>query len=274
MSKLNFALNHMAAPGLSHVALFDLANQLGLTDVEIRNDLAGMAIANGVAPSVIKADATARGLKILSINTLQRFNDWSSVRADEAKHLAAYARDCGAEALVLCPVNDLNWQLPTAERLAKLRQSLEALSPILHNAGVIGLVEPLGFAECSLRLKAEAVAAIDEVGVADRFKLVHDTFHHFVAGETQMFPSRTGLVHISGVDDKSAGADVMRDPHRVLVDAQDTIDNVGQIKALLAAGYTGAFSFEPFSAKTHALADIAGALKASMAYISTAVQAG
>ena len=35
----------------------------------------------------------------------------------------------------------------------------------------------------------------------DAFRLVHDTFHHHLAGEAAIFPELTGLVHISGVDD-------------------------------------------------------------------------
>lgn len=271
---LNFGLNHMAAPAMSYEALFDLANELGISDVEIRNDLAGQAILDGTKASVVGAAAKSRGLKIISINALQRFNDWSPKRADEAKALADYAKECGALALVMCPVNDTEWQPETTERLAKLRAALQGLMPILADAGITGLVEPLGFVECSLRLKSEAVAAIDAVGGAARFKLVHDTFHHFVAGEREMFPLRTGLVHISGVDDAAVGADVMRDPHRVLVDGRDTIDNVGQIKALMAAGYSGPVSFEPFSDKVHQIKDIAAALSVSMAFIMDKVQAG
>ena len=271
---LNFALNHMAAPTKSYDALFDLANELGISDVEIRNDLAGQAILDGTKASVVGAAAKSRGLRIISINALQRFNEWSPKRADEAQALADYAKECGALALVMCPVNDTAWQPETSVRLAKLREALQGLMPILANAGITGLVEPLGFVECSLRLKSEAVAAIDAVGGAARFKLVHDTFHHFVAGEREMFPLRTGLVHISGVDDANVGADVMRDPHRVLVDGRDTIDNVGQIKALMAAGYSGPVSFEPFSDKVHQIKDIAAALSVSMAFIMDKVQAG
>ena len=49
-------------------------------------------------------------------------------------------------------------------------------------------IEPLGFAESSLRLKREAVEAIDSVGGAHAFRLIHDTFHHAVAGERELFP--------------------------------------------------------------------------------------
>jgi len=70
---------------------------------------------------------------------------------------------------------------------------------MLTTAGIRGFVEPLGFAECSLRHKEEAIEAIEAVGGADVFRVVHDTFHHYVAGETKMFPKMTGLVHISAL---------------------------------------------------------------------------
>lgn len=264
---LPLSLNHMVAPRLSHAALFDLAVRLGVPAAEIRNDLDGVAITDGTPAATVRADAEARGLTILSINALQRFNDWSDARATEAEALAAYAAAAGARALVLCPVNDPAFAPPEAARLDGLRTALRGLAPILKAAGLVGLVEPLGFPECSLRLKAEAVAAIDAVGAGDVFRLVHDTFHHRVAGETALFPDRTGLVHVSGVTDPSVAIADLRDAHRVLVDAADRLDNVGQIRALRAGGYAGPFSFEPFATSVHASADIAADLVRSIAVL-------
>ena len=99
------------------------------------------------------------------------------------------------------------------------------------------------------------------------FRLVHDTFHHFLAGETELFPERTGLVHISGVEDRNLPRDAIRDAHRVLVGPGDLMGNVGQIRALLASGYRGPFSFEPFAESVHDLRDQAGALRASMGFV-------
>ena len=170
----------------------------------------------------------------------------------------------------MCPVNDTSFAPATSERLAGLCESLAGLAPILTDHGLIGLVEPLGFAECSLRFKAEAVAAIDAVGAADRFALVHDTFHHYVADEKEFFPKRTGLVHISGVEDPAQTAATMRDPHRVLVASSDMIGNAGQIKTLIAGGYAGAFSFEPFATSVHADANITRSLASSRDYLNAA----
>lgn len=98
---------------------------------------------------------------------------------------------------------------------------------------------------------------------------MHDTFHHHLAGEPALFAEMTGLVHISGVADKDVRVDDMRDPHRVLVDEKDRLDNVGQIRALRSAGYAGPLSFEPFSPAVHELSDPTRALADSIAFIQS-----
>jgi 2-keto-myo-inositol isomerase len=269
MTALPFALNHMAAPSLPLDAFFALAKSLGISAVEIRNDLSGNAILDGTKPEEVKELAEKHGLTIISINALQRFNEWNEAREAEARALISYARDCGAKALVLVPVNDGSGQAD-GERQANLRTALGALKPLLDAAGIIGLVEPLGFEICSLRSKTEAAEAIREIGVST-FRLVHDTFHHHLAGEDAFFPDLTGLVHISGVSDGGVAVANMRDPHRVLVDAEDRLDNAGQIRRLRAEGYNGPFSFEPFAPSVHGLGNPAKALGESMNYLQSQV---
>lgn len=268
MTTLPFALNHMTTPSLPLDQFFALARSLGITSVEIRNDLGDNAILDGTPAADVAALATRHGVSILSINALQRFNEWNETRASLAEHLIAYARDCGAKALVLVPVNDGSGQAE-GERRANLEEALSALTPRLDAAGVIGLVEPLGFEICSLRSKTEAVDAIRAIGGESTFQIVHDTFHHHLAGEAATYPEMTGLVHISGVTDRGVVASDLRDSHRALVDSDDTLDNVGQIRRLQAAGYAGPFSFEPFADQVHSLIDPAAALKSSMTYIAT-----
>ena len=130
---------------------------------------------------------------------------------------------------MLCPLNSVEDARSENERAADLRAALTGLEPLLEQHRIIGLVEPLGFPESALRTKRAAVDAIDEVGAADRFKLLHDTFHHYLASEREIFPERTGLVHISGVEDRGLDREETRDEHRVLVGAADVMDNVGQI---------------------------------------------
>jgi 2-keto-myo-inositol isomerase len=259
LAELRFALNHMVAPELGLSDFFALTRRLGLSDVEIRNDLSDHPLPD---PAVVKALAVQHGISILSINALQKFNHWSADRAREAQALADYCRACGAEALVLVAANDGTGRGDN-ERVRNATEALRGLKPILSGAGIIGLVECLGFEACSLRRKSEAVAAIDAAGGADVFRLTHDTFHHHLAGEAALFPARTGLIHISGVEDPAVSVADMRDSHRVLVGPKDRLGNIEQIKALRAEGYAGPLSFEPFAAERRT----ADAIRGSMEFI-------
>ncbi|PKP75434.1 MAG: xylose isomerase [Alphaproteobacteria bacterium HGW-Alphaproteobacteria-6] len=263
---LRFALNHMVAPGLPPEAFLALARDLGCDAVEMRNDLAGNALADGTPAAKVGAAAARAGIAILTINALQRFNDWSADRAAEAEDLARACADCGAAALILVPVNDGSGRDPVEAR-DNLTRALTGLAPILERHGIQGYVEPLGFAVCSLRFKSAAAAAIRDLGLAARFRITHDTFHHHLAGETEIFPDLTALVHVSGVDNPSVAVDDMRDSHRILVTAQDRLDNLGQIARLRAAGVAAHLSFEPFAEAVHRAADIRADLARSIEFI-------
>jgi 2-keto-myo-inositol isomerase len=261
-----FALNHMAAPGLDLPAFFALAEALGVKGVEIRNDIEGKPISDGTAAEKVRAEAEKAGVWILTINALQRFNEWTFERERQASELADYAAACGAGALVLVPVNDGSLR-EEGRRQENLRTALSGLKPILDARSLKGFVEPLGFESCSLRSKGEARAAIEAVGGSETFRLVHDTFHHHLAGEPEIFAAMTGLVHLSGVDDPSVAVAEMRDPHRILVTEKDRLGNLAQMARLRDGGYDGWFSFEPFAPSVHALSDPAAALRESMDFI-------
>ncbi len=261
---MRFAINHITAPRLSLDEFFAAARTLGLTEVEIRNDLPD--VVNTTNPAVVKAAAEKAGVTIISINALYPFNVWSGDLPERALALADYAAASGARALVMCPLNDGN-----KVSFDDLVTALKAMKPILEERGLTGLVEPLGFPISSLRTKAEALKAIEAVDGFGVYKLVHDTFHHHLAGETEFFPEKTGLVHISGVVDPAVAVDHMLDAHRVLVDGGDRLENIGQIKALNAAGYNGPYSFEPFAAEVHDLSDPIAAVRESIDHIDRAV---
>ena len=272
---IRFAINRISAPNMSYTEFAAMSQRLGVGAVEIRNDLKGVELTDGT-PAKQVADATqGHGLALRSINALQRFEQFDAVREAEAVTLAKYAVDSGTQALVLCPTNDTRDARSPAQRHADLVNALAKLQPILDDHGLIGLVEPLGFEECSVRCKSQAVRAFEELGAAAQgtFKLVHDTFHHHLAGEALFFPEWTGLVHISGVDDKAVTVADMRDGHRVLVGSADRLGNVTQLRRLLGAGYAGYASFEPFAAEIAAAKDIESRLASSMAYLQDAVAA-
>lgn len=263
---MDFAINHMSAPQLRLPEFFALARQLGAPRVEIRNDIAGNAILDGTPAAEVKALAEANDVSIISINALQKFNQYSDTRLAETEALADYAAKAGAEALVLVAAND-GAIADSHQRVENASRLLALIAPILRERQLIGLVECLGFESCSLRSKREAVAAIDNANGRDVFRLMHDTFHHHLAGEPDLFPELTGLVHISGVDDPAIAVRDMRDSHRLLVGPKDRLGNIEQIAALRAGGYAGPLSFEPFAEELRHLADPAAALRQSMDFI-------
>ena len=73
---------------------------------------------------------------------------------------------------------------------------------------------------------------------------------HFPVRQFRLF-GRPQVVH--AVEDTSLAIADMRDAHRVLVGPADRLDNVGQLRRLLSAGYAGPISFEPFAAELRAL---------------------
>jgi 2-keto-myo-inositol isomerase len=261
----------MVAPSRSIIGLLELANSLGLGAIELRNDIGPHSITSRQQAAEAGRAAKTFGIEIISINALQRFNEWSDQRAREAEVLANMAKAAAARGLVLCPVNAADDKATPEEKRRQLRAALGALAPILRDRGLLGLVEPLGFTTCSLRSKREAAEAIDEVGVADVMRLVHDTFHHHLAGEPEFFPESTGLVHISGVNDKSVPVAGLQDAHRVLVDGRDRLDTSGQIRTLLGGGFHGPLSFEPFAESVHRSIDIAADIRASMNWLEGAI---
>ena len=267
---LRFALNRMSAPHLSLEDFLALAHTLGMEAVELRNDLQGVEIANGTPARSVAEALRRHGLRLRSINALQRFEQYDDQRDAQARALLRYATDSGAEAIVLCPTNSRRDTRPAEQRHADLMHALRQLRPLLREHGDIGLVEPLGFEECALRRKSQAVRAIEELGGATEFALVHDTFHHHLAGEDRLFPAFTELVHVSGVEESLLPTSALRDGHRVLAGPSDRLGNRAQIHALAAAGYTGYLSFEPFADEIVQAPDIAARLHASMDYLSAA----
>lgn len=263
---LPFALNHMTAPGLGWQAFVELAAHLGCIGVEFRNDL-NSPLFDGADPAAVKIAVAAHGLRFLALAEVKMFNDWSDAKAAEADALMRIAVAAGAEAVSLIPRND-GVATDRAESRQVTETALREILPMLKAHGLKAMVEPLGFEVCSLRYKDILADVIDVVGGRGTYFIVHDTFHHHLAGNGPIFPELTGIVHVSGVVDPAVAVSDMRDPHRVLVDRHDRLENVAQIVALRDAGYAGPISYEPFAPSVHALADPQAALRASMNYLS------
>ena len=259
---IDFALNHMTVAKASWCTLIDIAARLGCTGVEVRNDL-GKPLFDGRDPSEAGAMARGRGLRIHCVAEIKQFDAWDRDRALEARNLIQVAAAAGAEAVCLIPRND-GAGTGNDERRANVRAALRAIGPMVEDAGIAGLVEPLGFETSALRYKSEAVEAIEDLDATSTFRLVHDTFHHHLAGGGPIFAEHTGIVHVSGVVDPSLDASDMEDEHRILVDERDRLGNAEQIAALVDAGYGGPISFEVFAREVHDIDDPVRAIGASM----------
>jgi 2-keto-myo-inositol isomerase len=268
---IKFGFNHMIYPALTPDELVDAAVRLGAVAIELRNDIGDNSLKDGETARRVGAKAVDSGLEVRSVNALYPFNVWNDERARQTEALAALAQAAGATGLVMCPLNEGKMLEDTPEKAAALRAALTGIRPILEAHGLKGFVEPLGFPVSSLRLKRDALASIDAIGGADVYTLVHDTFHHRGAGEEAVFAKRTGLVHISGLEDSAISFADMLDGHRVLVGRKDRLGNVEQLRQLYAEGYDGVVSFEPFAKEVHELRDPIGAVRESMAYLREAL---
>jgi 2-keto-myo-inositol isomerase len=265
------ALNHMTVPKLGYVPFLDLAAKLGCVGVEVRNDIR-RALFDDIDPTEAGRIARDKGLRLVGLSQVYPFNDWTPEREDAVKALIATAKASGAETISLIPRND-GTAFGNGERRANLRVALKGALPLLQDAEIVALVEPLGFQRSSLRSKTELVESITSISGQDHFKIVHDTFHHTLADGGPIYPQMTGIVHISAVDDPKLSLAQMEDEHRVLVDENDRLGNVAQIAELLAAGYDGPISYECFSRKTHVLDDPYAEIKRSFDFISSQLQA-
>ncbi|MGP9789143.1 TIM barrel protein [Roseinatronobacter sp. NSM] len=271
---MQFALNQMTAPHLPFASFLDLARDLGCMGVELRNDMAGLGrpLFDGLDPAQAGALVRARGLRFLGLSQVYPFNSWDDARQAEVAALIDTAKRAGAETISLIPRNDGTGGAE-GERQANLRVALKACYPLLVAADMTALVEPLGFGRSSLRSKQELVDMIAALDMGARLRIVHDTFHHTLAGGGALYAAQTGIVHISAVVDPSLRIEQMEDEHRVLIDRRDRLGNIDQMAALLAAGYKGAFSYECFSPETQALGDPLTALRQSFDFISAQLQA-
>jgi 2-keto-myo-inositol isomerase len=269
---IKFGLNHMICPHLTPFELIDAAAKLGAVAIELRNDVGDNSLRELETARLVGAKALSAGLEVRSVNALYPFNVWNKDRARQTEILAELAAACGATGLVMCPLNEGKMLENTPEKAAGLRAALSGIRPILEEHDLKGFVEPLGFPISSLRFKRDALEAIDEIGGGDIFSLVHDTFHHRGAGEQQLFARRTGLVHISGLEDPDISFTEMLDRHRVLVGPKDRLGNVEQLRRLYADGYDDVVSFEPFAKQVHGLPDSIAAVRDSMVYVREALE--
>ena len=263
---LRFTLNHMTVPQRCWRELLRIAVDTGCSGIELRNDLPE-PLFGGDTPEEVASVCADAGLAIPAVAEVPGFNDGTSAVLEQVATLAAQARRAGAEAVVLIP--RMGGAPVPFENLCA---ALDKIGVCLANEGVKGMVEPLGFAASTLRFFDVARAAIRETHGPERFGIVHDTFHHHLAGAEALSAEMVGMVHISGVTTRTS-ADHMRDADRGLVDSQDRLGNIEQIEALTRDGYAGPVSMEAFAPDVHGLQEPEVALRASFDFIHTSLKA-
>ncbi|MCF8520853.1 MAG: TIM barrel protein [Rhodobacteraceae bacterium] len=266
---IRFALNRTCAPQLSLADFITLAVSSGVSAVEIRNDVEGREFADGTPANEVKARLDAAGLGVASVNALQRFNEWTPARAKEAEAIISYAATLGAPGVVLCPVHneDHGWTDAEAER--NLRDGLKKLRPILKDHGITGYVEPLGMKGSTMKRQSMAVEAVSDVDAWDAYALCFDTFQFFRCGDNAMHYDRIGLAHMSGISRPDLKPDELTEPDRGLVFIDDRVDNIGHLRNLVASGYSGFVSMEPFSPAVQNDPELLAHVRASLEYVST-----
>jgi 2-keto-myo-inositol isomerase len=247
-------LNRVIKPQIPLEEFLKFTAGLGIQYVEVRNDFTNKGILDGLSDADLRMSFKETGVKVLTINALYPFEDVNVLKEniERLKDLIAEAKRINCPQIVLCPLNDANDKRSTAQRADELVTALNAYGPLFAEVEMIGLVEPLGFAICSLRTKKTALEGIAGCLYPDSYQLLHDTFHHYLSGETEFFPKQTAIVHVSGVLAGKTKA-AITDDDRILVTEEDIMDNRGQVATLLERGCTAPISYEPFSSQVREL---------------------
>jgi 2-keto-myo-inositol isomerase len=247
-------LNRVIKPQIPLEEFLKFTADLGIKYVEVRNDFTDKGVLDGLSDTALQRSFNETGVKALTINALYPFEDLRALKEniEKLKDLIAEAKRINCPQIVLCPLNDANDKRSPAQRADELVTALTAYGPLFAEAEMIGLVEPLGFAICSLRTKKTALEGIARCNYPESYRLLHDTFHHYLSGETELFPKETAIVHVSGVLAGKAKP-AITDDDRILVTKDDIMDNRGQVATLLQSGCTAPISYEPFSSQVRDL---------------------
>ena len=209
--------------------------------------------------------ARDRGLRLLGLSEVYPFKDWNEERRAAVAGLIAAADAAGAETVSLIPRVDL--RDPDDARAGRLRAVLTEIAPMLEGTRVVALLEPIGFATCSMKFQREAAVAIESLDPGDRFGIVHDTFQHALAKDPEILAPHIRMVHISGVSGGTGDLTDAQDAERQLLDASDRTGAMGQLRRLLAEGYRGPFSFECTAPAVRECNDLQAPIAASIDYM-------
>ena len=97
-----FCINRKIAPRLSLEAFFQLVQRLGLSKVELRNDMPGGSVTDDLSTDRLRILADMYHIDIVTINALYPFNRIDDALLTRAESLLQTAQQIGAKALVMC----------------------------------------------------------------------------------------------------------------------------------------------------------------------------
>lgn len=270
-----YSLNRIVCPSLDLADFFSAVRELGLGQVELRNDIRDGTVLDGMQPGTVSRLARENGLRVITINALQKFNIASCIneKLRELQSLLVLAQEIGCGAIVMCPNNDPHDQRNDGERYSETVHALKSLAPLFSACDIIGLVEPLGFSISSLASVEVAQRAIHDSG-SSCYQIVFDTFHHAIGPDTEAIlrerldVSLIGLIHVSGVE-RDIPKNRYLDAHRILPGPADRLKSKQQVETLLKLGYAGPISLEPFAESVQKLprSKLVTELKRSIDYL-------
>lgn len=252
-----FCVNRKAAPKIYLKDTVTLLNGLGIQHLEVRNDL-GTSVDNamilddidGVKANKIFGD---NNVSVETINAVGNMDLRSNVD-DNIRSLTEMldvTKNINLKNIIFCPARLSNDSRTLSQVKSETIANLKEYEKVLDKYGVAGLIEPLGFIDSTLRFPWDCQNVIQESGVTN-FKLVADTFHYYLAGiDTEKFNSKVdvsciGLVHLSSVL-KNKPRDLMDDQDRYMLNDSDVMESIKIAHMIEDAGYSGLYSFEPFS---------------------------
>jgi 2-keto-myo-inositol isomerase len=259
IDRIRFGLNRIINPSLNIRDFFQLANELELAWVELRNDLPGRKLLDYFTAQEIRYLAQRYHVQICSINALQQFNNLAEIKKikEELTFLLRVAEEIECKAIVLCPMNKGDDDRGTEKQILDTVNTLQEFMPLFRESGISGYIEPLGFSTSSLYSILTTLEIIKEVRY-DGYKIVYDTFHHAIGPDDLEVLARdydvsfTGLVHVSSVI-TDIPSEQFQDEHRSLDFVGDRLNSKKQVDFLTEHGYQGVISFEPFAQEVQKL---------------------
>ncbi|TQI77773.1 2-keto-myo-inositol isomerase [Serratia fonticola] len=249
-----FCINRKIAPNLTLESFFRLVKNCGLSKVELRNDMPGGKVTDNLSHEQLNTLAIEYGIEIVTINALGMFNllEDKLRLLENAEALLVQAKAIRSKAVVMCPHCNASDRRSEAQKRADTLAALQLLAPLFKQYGIEGYVEPLGFGISSLRSSLLAQAIIRDSGMP--YKIVLDTFHHYLSDVTQqdfnaqIQVEQIGLVHLSGVADPLIKG-ALTDEERIMLSDKDRLASRAQVQNLERLGYRGIYAFEPFSSQ-------------------------